>query len=155
MTGPQTGLLTGRHVFAIFAAAFGIVIAVNVTLAVRAVQTFPGLEVNNSYVASQIFDVERRAQQALGWRLSPSYAAGELRLSFRDRDGRPVRVSLLAATIGRPTQAADDRNPDFVWRAGDYVAATDLAPGRWMILLEAFAEDGTRFHQRLDLRVKG
>lgn len=151
----MTTPLTGRRVFVIFAAAFGLIIAVNVTLAVKAVQTFPGLEVKNSYVASQTFDAERRAQQALGWTLSPSYAAGELRLSFRDRDGQPVRVSGLAAIVGRPTEAADDRHPEFAEVAGDYVAPVDLAPGRWMILLEAFAGDGTRFHQRLDLQVKG
>lgn len=147
--------LTGRRVFLIFAAAFGVIIAVNVTLAVKAVQTFPGLEVKNSYVASQVFDAERSAQQALGWTLRPAYAAGKLRLSFRDRDGRPVRVSGLVATVGRPTEAADDRHPVFTAEGGDYVAPVELTPGRWMILMEAFADDGTRFHQRLELQVEG
>ena len=47
--------LTGRHVFGIFAVGFGTIIAVNMVLAISAVRTFPGLEVDNSYVASQQF----------------------------------------------------------------------------------------------------
>ncbi|PKP73398.1 MAG: nitrogen fixation protein FixH [Alphaproteobacteria bacterium HGW-Alphaproteobacteria-6] len=147
--------LTGRRVLLIAVAAFGTIFAVNITMAVLAVRSFPGLEVRNSYVASQVFDAERSAQKALGWTLAHRYESGQVRLSFRDSDGLPVRVADLSATVGRTTAAADDRHPDFVWQDGDYVAATDLGPGRWMILLEAFAADGTRFHQRLDLRVGG
>ncbi len=147
--------LTGRKVFLIAASAFAVIIGVNVLMAVKAIGTFPGLEVKNSYVASQVFDAERAAQQALGWTLTEGYEAGELRLAFRDKEGLPVQVERLSATVGRTTEASDDLNPDFVWRNGDYVASADLAPGKWMILLEAFAADGTRFHQRLDLFVKG
>jgi nitrogen fixation protein FixH len=147
--------LTGRKVFLITASAFSVIIGVNVVMAVQAVRTFPGLEVKNSYVASQTFDAERAAQEALGWTLNESYEAGELRLSFRDAAGLPVRVERLSATIGRTTEATDDLMPDFAWRNGDYITAADLAPGKWMILLEAFAADGTRFHQRLDMFVSG
>lgn len=147
--------LTGRKVFLITAAAFGVIIAVNVVMAVQAVRTFPGLEVKNSYVASQTFDAERKAQEALGWTLTESYGAGELRLAFRDADGLPVRVEGLSATVGRTTESANDITPEFRWENGYYVAEADLAPGKWMILLEAFARDGTRFHQRIDLFVKG
>lgn len=147
--------LTGRKVFVITVSAFAVIIGVNLLMAVKAISTFPGLEVRNSYVASQSFDAERAAQKALGWTLAESYEAGELRLAFRDRDGLPVRVERLSATIGRTTVSSADLKPDFAWRNGDYVAPADLGPGKWMILLEAFAEDGTRFHQRLDLFVKG
>lgn len=149
------GELTGRKVFLITAGAFGVIIAVNVLMAVQAVRTFPGLEVKNSYVASQSFEAERTAQEALGWTLNETYADGELRLSFRDAGGLPVRVEGLSATVGRTTGSADDLKPDFAWTNGDYVATADLAPGKWMILLEAFAADGTRFHQRIDLFVRG
>jgi nitrogen fixation protein FixH len=151
----MTRELTGRKVFLITASAFAIIIAVNVVMAVKAVRTFPGLEVPNSYVASQSFDADRAAQNALGWTLRESYGDGLLRLSFRDAAGQPVRVENLSATVGRTTESSDDLNPEFAWAEGDYVAPANLAPGKWMILLEAFATDGTRFHQRLDLFVKG
>lgn len=147
--------LTGRKVLIIAVVAFGVIIGVNVLMAVKAISTFPGLEVKNSYVASQVFDAERKAQEALGWTLSHEYSDGTLTLSFRDRDGWPVQVERLSATVGRTTEASDDRRPAFDWTGADYVAAETLAPGKWMILMEAFAPDGTRFHQRLDLFVTG
>lgn len=147
--------LTGRKVFLIAATAFGVIIGVNVLMAVKAISTFPGLEVQNSYVASQVFEAERAAQERLGWALTHAYADGRLTLGFRDRDGRPVQVEQLSATLGRTTEASDDRHPAFVWNGADYVAEEALAPGKWMILMEAFAKDGTRYHQRLDLFVKG
>ena len=63
----MTKQLTGRHVLMIFCGAFGIIIGVNLLLAWSAVSTFPGLEVKNSYVASQQFDERKAAQEALGW----------------------------------------------------------------------------------------
>ena len=59
--------ITGRHVLLGMVGAFGVIITVNVVMAWQAVSTFPGLEVKNSYVASQTFDAERKAQLALGW----------------------------------------------------------------------------------------
>lgn len=147
--------LTGRKVLAIALAAFGLIIGMNILLAVKAVQTFPGLEVPNSYVASQVFDAERAAQEKLRWTLDYRYDAGELILSFRDQAGQPVKARDISALVGRTTEAAEDKRPDFTYRNGDFVAPLALGKGAWMILLEARAEDGTRFHQRLDLFVKG
>ena len=44
--------LTGRKVLAITVGFFAVIIAVNLFMAFKAVGTFPGLEVKNSYVAS-------------------------------------------------------------------------------------------------------
>ncbi len=67
------GEITGLKVFLIACAFFGVIIAVNILLAVKAVSTFPGLEVPNSYVASQTFDADRTAQESLGWTLATEY----------------------------------------------------------------------------------
>lgn len=156
MEQPTTGKpLTGRKVLMIAVAFFGTVIAVNVFMATKAIRTFPGLEVSNSYVASQVFDKELAAQRGLGWTLGHRYENGRLVLSFRDKDGQPVVVERLSALIGRTTEAAEDKTPDFTPQGGDYVAEVDLPKGKWMILLEAFDKAGTRFHQRLDLQVQG
>ena len=72
--------LTGRHVALIFGGAFSVIIAVNLALAYNAVHTFPGLEVKNSYVASQSFDKDRDAQLALGWSVYAEARDGELLL---------------------------------------------------------------------------
>jgi len=147
--------LTGRHVAIITVSAFAVIIAVNLTLAWKAVSTFPGLEVGNSYVASQAFDADRSAQRALGWTLKPGYEAGELHLAFTDAAGQPVTLGTLDVLVGRPTEAQQDSRPAFVARDGVYVADAVLQPGKWMMKVEARAMDGTRFHQRIDLMVKG
>lgn len=146
----MTRPLTGKHVLAITLVAFGVIIGVNVLMAVKAVGTFPGLEVANSYVASQDFDRERAAQAALDWTVTPDYDGKELVLAIRDRQGNPAPINDLQVTVGRPTYVADDQHPQMTYQGGLYVAPLTLKPGLWNIHLTATAWDGTQFRQRLD-----
>lgn len=148
----QTGWrLTGWHVLGGFVVAFGVIISVNLVLAYNAVRTFPGLEVKNSYVASQEFDQRRDAQEALGWTVSATHHAGQLTLAITDAAGAPVQVGDLDAVLGRATSVRDDTTPDFVFDGRAYVAPVDLGAGNWNIRMEAKALDGTAFRQRLVL----
>lgn len=148
--------MTGRKVFLIMVAFFGVIIAVNLLMAYKAINTFPGLEVKNSYVASQSFDADRSAQIELGWVLVPEYdnSAKELRLNFTDKAGYPAEVTSLKVLVGRATEAREDTHPEFVREAGVFVAPLDLSRGKWMMQVEAIAVDGTLFRQRIDLQVK-
>lgn len=146
--------LTGRKVFLITASAFGVIIAVNVTMAVLAVGTFPGLETKNSYVASQQFDRDREAQLALGWTIDAAVADDTLRLAITDRAGAPVMPASITATLGRATHVADDTTPVFTYDGTALTAPVDLAPGNWNLRFVATAEDGTKFRQRVQLRVR-
>lgn len=141
---------TGRHMLAFAVAMFGIIIGVNLWLAERAVGTFPGLETKNSYVASQLFDRDRAAQEKLGWTVSPQYDGKELVIFVQDQSGNPARVRKLAATIGRPTHVREDQSPTFVYDNGMFRAPVTLAPGIWNIHVTAEAADGTVFRQRID-----
>lgn len=147
--------LKGKHVLAITVGAFAVIIAVNLTLAFKAVSTFPGLEVKNSYVASQGFNTRKAAQEALGWTLAPSYAEGRVDLAFTDRDGQPVQVQELEVLIGRTTSTTDDARPEFAVQGDVYSAALDLGRGKWMVKVTARAPDGTLFEQRSELFVQG
>ena len=152
MTGRE---LKGRHVAMIFGAAFAVIIGVNITLAVSAVRTFPGLEVKNSYVASQSFDADRAAQEALEWDVSAEIADERLILAFKDPLGT-VAPEITKAELGRATERTQDRVLDFAFDGRAYVAdVTGLAPGKWDLRLEALAEDGTVFRQRIVLRSEG
>ncbi|VAV89967.1 Type cbb3 cytochrome oxidase biogenesis protein CcoH [hydrothermal vent metagenome] len=144
--------ITGWHVLLGFVAAFGVIISVNLVLAYQAIKTYPGLEVKNSYVASQEFNSRKAAQKALGWTVRASHADGLLRLAIADGDGNPVEVKSLKAILGRTTGVRDDSAPAFAFNGKVYVAPVDLGGGNWVIRMIATAADGTEFRQRVVLR---
>ncbi len=146
--------LNGWHVLAIFVGAFGVIIGVNLALAWNAIATFPGLEVANSYVASQTFDDRRAAQEALGWTVDAQATDGRIVLAITDARGYPVQPKVLSARVGRTTSTRDDRTPDFTFDGRAYSAEDPLARGYWNVWLDAQAHDGTPFQQRLSLHVR-
>lgn len=145
---------TGRHALMLFVGAFGVIIAVNIALAYSAISTFPGLEVKNGYIASQQFDERRAAQEALGWTVDVKEAGGLVIMAITDRSGAPVQPAEVRATIGRATERKSDVTPDFRFDGTAYVAPVELRRGKWDLRLEATAEDGTAFRQRLVFFVK-
>lgn len=145
--------LTGKHVLAIVVTAFTIIIGVNLFMAYSAIGTFPGLETDNSYVASQQFDKQRAAQEALGWDVSARIEGETLILDIKDVGGAPVVVKSVYGLLGRATHVKDDQEPAFVQNeAGAYVAEVGkLGAGNWNLRLNAVAQDGTSFQQRLPI----
>ena len=151
---PKGFRMTGPKVLAMVLALFGTYIFANGMLAWSAINTFPGLEVQNSYVASQNFNAELAAQKGLGWTVEADLIGSELVLFITGRDGRPAAVASLDAILGAATHVRDDQRPDFVFRNGAFRAPVDISPGNWNIRLRATAADGTQFHQRVVLHVK-
>lgn len=144
--------LNGKHVAAMFVGGFSIIIGVNVALAVSAVKTFPGLEVKNSYVASQSFDADRAAQDALGWEVGAEIDGDWLTLRIDGARG-PVAPEIAQATLGRATHVGEDRELAFRFDGTKHVAPVEgLAPGNWNLRLVAVAADGTEFRRRIVLR---
>ncbi|MGB7243177.1 MAG: FixH family protein [Sulfitobacter sp.] len=140
--------LTGRKVAVIMCAGFAVIIGVNLTLAFQAVSTFPGLEVKNSYVASQSFDADRSAQLALGWDVSAAVEDGVLHLNI-NKNGQPVAPKIISAVLGRATNVAQDQTPDLIFDGRAFSAPVELATGNWNLRLVAEAADGTLFKQRI------
>lgn len=146
--------LTGRKVFAIFAGAFAIIVSVNVFMAYSAVGTFPGLEVKNTYVASQSFDADRKAQEALGWDVSAAIDNPEMvTLTILAPGGQPARVEAIDGSIGRATQRTDDQDLNFEQNdRGVHVASiSPLDAGKWELRFVATAANGVPFKQRIEL----
>ena len=140
--------LTGWHVLAGFLAFYGVIVAVNLTLAFNAVSTFPGVEAKNSYVASQTFNASREAQEALGWDVRAYTDRGALVLDIA-KDGQPVAPKIVSATFGRATHVGDDQTPIFVFDGTTHRAPVQIRPGNWNLRLVAEAADGTVFKQRI------
>ncbi len=147
--------ITGYHVLAVTVGAFAVIIAVNLYMAFSAVSTFPGLEVKNSYVASQKFDAARQAQEALGWTVEARIVDAEVVVQITEKSGAIVDPLRVAATIGRATHKRDDQELLFTARDSAFVAPVALAPGSWQLRFSATAADGTPFEQRLSLYVGG
>lgn len=145
--------IRGWHVLGGFVAGFGIIIAVNIALAVNAVRTFPGLEVKNSYVASQSFDADRAAQVALGWEVSAEVTEGMLRLTVLE-NGRAIAPAVETAVFGRPTSVAADVEPDFRFDGTALAAPVEAGAGNWDLWVRLRAEDGTLFQQRMTVKVR-
>lgn len=140
--------LKGKHVAAMFVSGFAIIISVNLTLAWNAVQTFPGLEVKNSYVASQSFDADRTAQLALGWDVR-AYLRGDALVLEIAKDGAPVTPEIVSAIFSRATSVSVDQTPEFTFDGTTFTAPVDAGTGNWNLRLVARAADGTLFRQRI------
>ncbi len=141
--------ITGRKVALIFIGAFSVIITVNLILAFNAVSTFPGLEVRNSYVASQGFDADRAAQVALDWEVGATVEGGALTLTIV-KEGKAVAPEIQSAVFGAATSVAQDQFPAFRFDGKAHVATiTPPGDGNWNLRLVAKAKDGTIFKQRI------
>lgn len=138
------GEFTGRHMLFIMLAFFGVIISVNVTMAVFAGKSWSGLLVKNSYVASQHFNehfARARAQAALGWEAKLEIAGGKLRYRLTDRSGTAVRLDGVTASFKRPVSTADDA--EFVLTPGaDGAFEADAALGDGVWIAEIYSAAG-------------
>jgi nitrogen fixation protein FixH len=155
MTMAAARPLTGRKVLIISTVAFLFVLGPNLALTYYAVHTFSGLVVDNSYVASQRFDDQRRAQEALGWTLALREEGDVLRLDLTDREGRAVRPQALNVVVGRPTSDRTDRRLDLVETPRGYAAVAPLEPGNWLVMIDAVGPDGVAYSRREPLTIRG
>ncbi|MEI6485239.1 MAG: FixH family protein [Sphingomonadales bacterium] len=125
---------TGRHAAAMFVAFFGVVIAVNISMARLASGTFSGTVVDNSYVASQEFNrwlADARRQAALGWATPVSLDAAR-----HVRVGVPGAGFTVSGTAHHPLGRAADVPLRFARHGSFFVAATPLPAGRWQLRID-------------------
>jgi len=99
------GQLRGIHVFWIISAFFAVTIAVNAFFIVRAVGTFPGEEVEKSYLAGLHYNDEltrKEEQRRLGWSAQAGFTGQESRtllVRIESRDGLPVSGLNVVANV--------------------------------------------------------
>jgi nitrogen fixation protein FixH len=129
----QAKALRGVHVLWMLIAFFALVIAVDAFFIARAVATFPGEQVKNSYVLGLDYnrEVERRERQRdLGWRAEAGIAseAGQsLVVRLRSRADEPVSGLNMSARVFSAAAAGVDEKIDLQERSpGEYVAPVSL-----------------------------
>ena len=140
------GEFTGRHMALLAVSFFGVIISVNVGMAVVSQTSWTGLVVENSYVASQEFEEKRIAhekQLAAGWQSSFTYEAGVAQLIVRDGAGNPVDLGPVSLLINRPVGGHDDSNLSPPRAAdGTYSAPVTLGDGVWEAMATAATSTG-------------
>ena len=150
---------TGWHMLAAIFCFFGVVVAVNIGMAIVASTSWTGLVVRNSYIAGQEFEEKRmahEAQRAAGWTSILSYSAGTARLVVVDRSGLPVDLEAVTLLVNRPVGGHDDqvltleRSP-----AGAYEAPLALGAGVWEATASAPGTELGPFELHARFRVAG
>ncbi|MEO1159023.1 MAG: FixH family protein [Pseudomonadota bacterium] len=151
---PDSKQFTGRHMLFAMLAFFGVIIIVNLTMAAFATNSWTGLVVKNSYVASQAFNREleqAKLQAARGWTGDITYSNGAVVLSLTDKTGQPVLLDASVARIGRPAYEQEDHRVVMVHQGnGVYHAKDKLQPGIWQVSVRGTSSQGD---YRLDSRL--
>lgn len=135
----MTKRFTGWHMLAILVAGFGIVIAVNFTMAYYASSTFGGTVVDNSYVASQQYNDwldEARTQDELGWHETFTREGEELVIAIESPLG-PLADAEISGMASHPLGRAEPVALEFAPTGpGRYRSLTPLPQGRWQLRIE-------------------
>lgn len=141
MTTRGAGEFTGRHMVFVSLGFFGVIISVNIGMAVVASTSWTGLVVKNSYVASQEFEERRlahEAQRAAGWSAVFTHEGGRATLRVVDGAGVAVDLGEVQLTVNRPVGGHDDQLLELERQAdGTYASGLVLPSGIWDAHLEA------------------
>src|ERR1700688_3648135 len=151
MSGPLASSkpLTGGKVLFMLLAFFGVVIAVNVTMARLAIQTLPGTEVDSAYSASLAYENEiaaARDQNARNWKVDAHIQRGPdggatVQVEARDNSGAPMSGLKFQGRFERPTDRRVDQ-PVRLSEVGIGIyrgSAPLIAPGQWDLVVEGDA----------------
>jgi nitrogen fixation protein FixH len=129
---------------------FAIVIAIDVGMAVQAYRTFSGEVAEDPYQAGLLYNrtlAARRTQAALGWSADIAMiAGGDLRLTVKDKAGRPVDGLQVKAVLERP--ATETGREHLVFRQtapGLYDAKAGHLSGAWDVHVSAADAAGHPF----------
>ncbi|MEM8694810.1 MAG: FixH family protein [Pseudomonadota bacterium] len=140
----MTRRFNGWHMTAILVCFFGVIAAVNFTMATFATGTFSGTVVDNSYVASQRFNdwlEAARRQDDLQWTESVSRSDGQVVLRVTTPEGM-LAAGTVTAIAEHPIGRAEPVTLDFAEAGpGVYRSRQSLGPGRWILRIEIVSGD--------------
>ena len=145
----------GWHMLVCMIAFFGIIIAVNVTMAMLASGTWTGLVVKNTYVASQKFNEsleQAKRQKEAGLSSRITYSNDQLTFEILGEDGNALLPVEARVWLGRP--AFEQQDCKMVAQCDSRGLCTtdaNLAKGVWVLRIEATLADRT---YRRDARLK-
>lgn len=145
--------ITGKTVLVWLFGFFGVIFAANAAFIYLALGTFPGVVVESSYEAGQVYNEEiaaAKAQAGLNWQVTSEFVrsgetGGKLVVSAADAGGAPLYGVQIDALLRSPVHEGAD--VEALLKAdggGRYVADLEnVTPGNWTLILE-ISKDGTR-----------
>lgn len=150
----RRGGVQGHHVLGVFLGFFAAIFIMNGALIYAAVTTHAGLVANEPYrkglhYNERIAADERQAQ--LGWTDALEVTRhGGLALVLKGGGGQPVTSLKVEIVLGRPATNREDLRVALREVApGRYEAQTGpLAPGSWLVALEARADTGEPVYRK-------
>ncbi|MBL4870808.1 MAG: FixH family protein [Robiginitomaculum sp.] len=98
---------TGRHMLILMVSFFGVIVAVNVFMMYKAVTTFRGEDVKQSYRQGLDYNktLSKRAKQmARGWSANININGHILSLRLQDENGLPVRGLKVEGVLKHPVE---------------------------------------------------
>lgn len=149
---PGKGQLKAWHALVWFLGFFGFMFAVNGIFLWTAITTFPGEDVEKSYLTGLSYNQEiaRRERQAEeGWSaeigLEGPASHQEIRIRMSQGDGSALSASAATLLMRHPADRAFDRTLETVPTGrGEYTApVADLAPGIWVVQFSADVDPET------------
>lgn len=152
----EKGRLKGWHALLWFLGFFGFMFIVNGIFLWAAITSFPGEDVEKSYLTGLNYNSElsRRAQQAdAGWTAEIGLIAAssepEIHVRLLNSDGAALPVFGTSAVLRHPTDTGLDRVLDLTpIGGGEYVAPIgDAPPGVWSVALTADVDPDTDGHE--------
>lgn len=146
---------TGWHMAAILIGFFGIIMAVNFTMARLAFSSFGGKVVENSYVASQHYNAllaKADAQDRLGWDQSVWLdRTRHVRVTLA-QDSQRLAITSATATVSHPLGRLPSHTLNLVSDGhGGMISTRPLLTGRWRIDLTV-RHGGEQARYRSDLK---
>ncbi|MEO0329649.1 MAG: FixH family protein [Pseudomonadota bacterium] len=140
----QAFRFTGKHMALLMISFFGIIISVNLSMAILASKSWTGLVVKNSYVASQQFNhdlIAANEQKASGLYSDLEYMNGVLRFTLFDVSGSAIPANKLLVQIGRPAFEQQDRQTSFdTYNNNTGQLSLNLQPGIWAVKITGNVE---------------
>ena len=155
----QGFVFTGWHMAGVMVAFFGTIITVNLIMAWNASNSWSGLVVPNTYVASQQFNgkvAEAKALAASGIEGSLSVEGGRVTYRVVDATGAPVLADDSSAVFKRPV----DERKDFTLAMvsvgpGLFAIEHDVPAGQWVVDISTTRDGEKVFHQTVRTVVAG
>jgi nitrogen fixation protein FixH len=155
----QGFVFTGWHMAGVMVLFFGTIITVNLIMAWNASNSWSGLVVQNTYVASQQFNgkvAQARALAASGIEGSLTIEGDRIAYRVVDAGGTPFVADDVSAVFKRPV----DERKDFsvaLMPAGDglFVAEQSVPAGQWVVDISTRREGERVFHQTVRTVVSG